>query len=63
MIVNEFIQGNQFSSVSAIPNQPLPSQPSNTGTSTKTPHKPYSVFTFSRELGDGSKDLRISLKE
>lgn len=36
-IMNEFMQGNQFSSVPALQNQSPPSQPSDTHADTKTP--------------------------
>lgn len=60
MIINKFTRGNQFSSLPTLSNQPT-MQPSNTHRDKKPLSKLRSVFGW--ELWDGSKDLRISLKE
>lgn len=61
--MNEFIRENQFSSVPTLPHQPQPRQPSSTQAQTQKASPNYTVFTFNWELWDGSKELRISLKE
>lgn len=49
MIMNEFMQGNQFSSVPALQNQSPPSQPSDTHTDTKNPSTNYTLSSHSAE--------------